>query len=123
MQWDATATGGFSGGRPWLPPLDPAVRNAADQAGDEDSMLNLVRRLIDLRRGITGTAALVAAPAGILTFDRDEHRIIINAGARPSKIDVGDRTELMLASGTGVVRPAAASIELEGHAAAVLRRG
>ena len=31
MQWDAGPRGGFTTGTPWLPPVDPAARNVADQ--------------------------------------------------------------------------------------------
>ena len=50
MQWDATPNGGFTTGTPWLPPIDPAVRNVADQRGDEESLLSLYRNLLAWRR-------------------------------------------------------------------------
>ena len=50
MQWDASPTGGFTAGAPWLPPVDPATRNVADQSRDPASLLNLYRRLLGLRR-------------------------------------------------------------------------
>jgi alpha-glucosidase len=50
MQWDGSPTGGFTDGEPWLPLVDPAERNVADQRGDPDSFLSFVRGLID-RRG------------------------------------------------------------------------
>ena len=50
MQWDATPGGGFTTGRPWLPLVDPATRNVADQAGDPRSLLSLYRVLIAVRR-------------------------------------------------------------------------
>ena len=50
MQWDASATGGFTAGEPWLPLVDPARRNVADQSGDPASLLNHYRRLLQLRR-------------------------------------------------------------------------
>src|SRR5206468_483301 len=34
MQWDATPTGGFTPGEPWLPPVDPAERNVEAQLAD-----------------------------------------------------------------------------------------
>jgi glycosidase len=46
MQWDHTATGGFTTGTPWLPMVDPEARNLADQRDDPDSLLTLYRRLI-----------------------------------------------------------------------------
>ncbi len=50
MQWDASPTGGFTSGLPWLPLVDPATRNVVAQAGDPDSLLSLYRRLLALRR-------------------------------------------------------------------------
>jgi alpha-glucosidase len=44
MQWDAK--GGFTTGTPWLPMVDPAQRNVADQRDDPDSLLNHYRALI-----------------------------------------------------------------------------
>jgi alpha-glucosidase len=49
MQWDPTPTGGFTTGEPWLPLVDPATRNVADQARDPGSILQLYRRLLALR--------------------------------------------------------------------------
>jgi alpha-glucosidase len=50
MQWTAEPNGGFTDGTPWLPLVDPAVRNVADQAGDRHSLLRLYGRLIAARR-------------------------------------------------------------------------
>jgi alpha-glucosidase len=55
MQWDAS--GGFtSGNSPWLPMVDPAERNVADQRDDPESLLNHYRELIARRkqRGANG---------------------------------------------------------------------
>ena len=43
MQWDASPTGGFTTGEPWLPPIDPAERNVEAQRGDPGSLLELYR--------------------------------------------------------------------------------
>ncbi len=51
MQWDASPGGGFTAGTPWLPLVDPAARNVADQARDPRSLLSLYRTLIAVRRG------------------------------------------------------------------------
>jgi alpha-glucosidase len=54
MQWDSS--GGFTTGTPWLPMVDAAERNVADQREDPDSLLNLYRALIARRResGLNG---------------------------------------------------------------------
>ncbi len=52
MQWDATPRGGFSAAQPWLPVVDPAERNVADQREDPGSLLSFWRELIALRKGL-----------------------------------------------------------------------
>jgi alpha-glucosidase len=52
MQWDRSATAGFSAGDalPWLPLAPDADRvNVAAEQDDPDSLLNLTRRLVRLR--------------------------------------------------------------------------
>ncbi len=50
MRWDATESGGFSHGSPWLPVHPDTAQNVADQTADPRSMLALVRTLIAVRR-------------------------------------------------------------------------
>jgi glycosidase len=50
MRWDASTSGGFSAGDPWLPVHPDSAHNVADQAADPTSMLALVRTLIALRK-------------------------------------------------------------------------
>ncbi|MEX1143044.1 MAG: alpha-amylase family glycosyl hydrolase [Thermoleophilaceae bacterium] len=50
MQWDATPTGGFTTGEPWLPAVDPDERNVGAQRSDPGSLLSLYRRLLGQRR-------------------------------------------------------------------------
>lgn len=51
MRWDASASGGFTTGEPWLPGLDQTPGfSVAEQDADPDSVLNHYRRLIALRR-------------------------------------------------------------------------
>jgi alpha-glucosidase len=52
MQWDGTRNGGFTTGEPWLPLVDPADRNVADQRTDPESLLSLYRDLLAWRRAI-----------------------------------------------------------------------
>jgi alpha-glucosidase len=52
MQWDGTPGGGFTTGEPWLPLVDPADRNVADQASDPESLLSLYRDLLAWRRAV-----------------------------------------------------------------------
>jgi alpha-glucosidase len=50
MQWNASPGGGFSTDTPWLPLVDHATRNVADQLDDSASLLSLYRQLIAVRR-------------------------------------------------------------------------
>jgi glycosidase len=78
MQWDASAGGGFSTGRAWLVPIDPAERNVGAQRGDPGSLLELYRRLIALRRELGGAFRLIEAEPGVLAYARGEHTVAIN---------------------------------------------
>jgi len=82
MQWDGSPRGGFSAGEPWLPPVDPAVRNVAAQEHDHDSILWLYRDLIAVRRELRGTPlCFVEAEPGVLAFTRGgDAVVVINAG-------------------------------------------
>lgn len=71
MQWDASPTGGFTAGTPWLPLVDPETRNVEAQRADPGSLLSLYRRLISARR---------SSPA----LGRGEHRSIF--GVAPDVI-------------------------------------
>lgn len=53
MQWDGSPNGGFTTGVPWLPLVDPAERNVADQRDDPDSLLSHYGRLLAWRRGLS----------------------------------------------------------------------
>jgi alpha-glucosidase len=79
MQWDAGPSGGFSSGRPWLPPVDQAERNVADQRDDPSSMLSFVRRLIAERRELGPEFRLLDAGEGVLAYERDGRRFQLAA--------------------------------------------
>jgi len=81
MQWDASPTGGFTAGTPWLPAVDPATRNVADERRDPASMWSLHRDLIRLRRGLRGPLEPVAAEAdGLLAYRRGDVLVALNLG-------------------------------------------
>jgi alpha-glucosidase len=84
MQWDGSPTGGFTTGKPWLPPADPESRNVADQGPDPRSILALYRRLIELRHELRGELELVDAAPELIAFTRGEHLVAVNAGDRPA---------------------------------------
>jgi alpha-glucosidase len=88
MQWDASPTGGFTGGEPWLPPVDPAGRNVEAQRDDPGSLLQLYRLLIEARRLLGDGFQLLEGFDGIVAFERPEHVVAINvtAGRQPAPV-------------------------------------
>jgi alpha-glucosidase len=113
MQWDASPQGGFTTGRPWLPLVDPAVCNVADQHDDPASMLTLVRELIALRRELGDGFELLDAADGVVAFRRGDHTVAINTTAEPLpaglsgslriQTQVGALEDGMLASHAGAI--------------------
>jgi alpha-glucosidase len=86
MQWEPDpVTGGFTTGSPWLAPVDPERRSVSAQSGQADSMLELYRALIALRRDIRGPVEMVAAGTGIVAYRRGRHLVAVNttAAAQP----------------------------------------
>jgi alpha-glucosidase len=86
MQWDATPSGGFSEGTPWLPPIDPEARSVEGQERDRGSLLHLYRDIIALRRDLDGPLELLDAADGVLAFHRGDHLVALNLAdaARPA---------------------------------------
>jgi alpha-glucosidase len=88
---------------PWLPqPLSWRGHTAADQEGDPDSMLELYRRALGLRRSIAalgdGRLEWADAPAGTLMFTREPGfacLVVFDGGP----VDVPAGWEVVLASG------------------------
>jgi alpha-glucosidase len=122
MQWDASPTGGFTSGMPWLPIVDAANRNVADQARDPGSLLSLYRRLIAVRgstpalargthRSIFGVAPDVLA--WLRKADGDRVLMLLNTGmvSRACTLD-----RLPASSGEVLVATSArsGSVELNG---------
>jgi alpha-glucosidase len=78
MQWDPSPSGGFTTGRPWLPPVDPQERNVESQGADPESLLQFYRRLIELRPGLgKGFRFLDAAP-GVVSYQRGDYVVEID---------------------------------------------
>jgi glycosidase len=96
MQWDGSSGGGFTTGEPWLPLVDPAERNVADQEGDAGSVLALYRRLGALRPQLAGAFELVEAEGSVLAFRRGQHLVVANLGAEPRPL--GHPGELVLST-------------------------
>jgi alpha-glucosidase len=75
MQWDDTASSGFSTSLPWLPVnRDYRSRNVARQAEDPDSIYTHTRVLIQLRKRHpalrSGALVLLSSSRGVLSFLR-----------------------------------------------------
>jgi alpha-glucosidase len=99
MQWDGSAAGGFSTGDAWLP-VNPetAIVSVAAQRGESDSMLELYRSLIRLRRASTALRCgnyrtVDGAPPQVFAYvrhDGDERRLVVlNFGGDPVAVDLG----------------------------------
>ncbi|MGF0171004.1 glycoside hydrolase family 13 protein [Streptomyces sp. Marseille-Q5077] len=90
-------------GAPWLPqPADWAPHTVAAQSGDPDSMLELYRTALRLRREHPalgdGTMTWLETPEGVLAFSRDPGFVcVVNLSAEPCPLP--DHTSVLLASG------------------------
>jgi alpha-glucosidase len=116
MQWDATATGGFTSGEPWLPAVDPEERSVAAQREDPDSLLHLYRRLLGLRRGLGGGFRLLDSAPGLVAFERGDHVVAVNTtGEQQPPPATGD---LVLATSDDAL----ADRRLAPHAATIVRK-
>jgi alpha-glucosidase len=89
MQWDASPSGGFTTGEPWLPPVDPESTNVEAQRQDPRSTLSLIRDLLALRRVLGEGLELVDAPPGVLAYRRGDHSIAINTTGEDRRIPFG----------------------------------
>jgi alpha-glucosidase len=107
MQWDASPSGGFTTGAPWLPPIDPEQRNVEAESGKPGSLLELYRRLIALRRELGGDFRLLPAEPGVLAFERGRHVIAINTTDEERASPAGD---LVLATHAGEGLPPHAGV-------------
>jgi oligo-1,6-glucosidase/alpha-glucosidase len=137
MQWDASPNAGFCSAEvaPWLPVHENRAKaNVADQLKDDDSLLNLYRALLRLRRDTpvlqTGNLALIDDPAmdeNILAYQRsDEDQtilVVLNFGDR--EVEFHNPTDCQdLLFSTGIVPIIDRShIFLPAYAGIVLSRG
>ena len=95
MQWDASPNAGFSTTKPWLP-VHPnhATRNVAAQRSDPNSLFNLTRKLIALRREHPalrqGDFTPVPTPKGVAAYVRGTGSgsilVALNFGKRIRKL-------------------------------------
>ena len=99
MPWDGSENAGFTTAQPWLPlNADWPTRNAARMTQEPDSILNLYRRLLAVRRGhlalSIGDFALLDADGDALAYERRHgaERLIValNLGGRPHRLALPD---------------------------------
>jgi alpha-glucosidase len=99
MQWDASATGGFTTGEPWLPAVEPERVNVEAQREDPRSMLSLVRDLLTLRRLLGPELELLDSEPGVLSYRRGDHTIAINTTAESPRVSLDGGLVLETAQG------------------------
>jgi alpha-glucosidase len=107
IPWAPTgASLGFGDGGAWLPqPPEFAPLAAGAQEGDPDSMLQLYREALAIRRerlrsgaGVDGGIAWLDLGADVVAFERsDGMRCVVNMGSEPVTLPAG---EVLLASGS-----------------------
>ena len=108
---------------PWLPqPKEWRELTVEAEAGEPDSMLELYRRALRIRRAEPalsgGPAALtwLPAPDGVLAFDRGGVACVANLS--PAPVDLPAHTEVLLASDPARRPPAASRhVSLAAHPA------
>jgi glycosidase len=110
MQWDASENGGFTTGEPWLPLIDPQERNVETQRGDPESLLELYRRLLELRPALGPDFRLLESEPGVIAYERGDHVVAVNTTAEPRSLPSGD---VVLATHSGEGLPP--------HASAIVR--
>jgi alpha-glucosidase len=128
MQWDATASAGFTGDgvTPWLPVGDNAAVNVAGQRDDPGSVLSLCRDLLRLRKAELGghIAAYRALPAppGVWAYQTGALAVLGNFTGAPVTCDVSGGPVLLSTTGpAGSAGPVAGSITLAPWQGVVLR--
>jgi alpha-glucosidase len=93
MQWDATATAGFTAAQvtPWLPVGDAAQVNVASQRDDPGSVLRFCRDLLQLRKaefgGQIASYQALPSPPGVWAYRVGDLTVLGNFSARPVGFD------------------------------------
>jgi glycosidase len=90
--------------------IDAGERNVAAQRGEAGSLLELYRRLVELRPALGEGFRLLESEPGVVAFERGEHTVLVNTTSEPRSLPAG---ELALATHDGEGLPP--------HASAVLR--
>jgi alpha-glucosidase len=130
MQWSTGPNAGFSEAEPWLPLAwdDPAM-TVEVQREDPDSVLNLFRSLVRLRKETraleVGSYRTLPAPEGVFSFERSHPEGIVqvhlNFGEEPCKLEVLESAEVLLSTGNQVTRLRSKRITLHGYQGVIVR--
>jgi alpha-glucosidase len=104
MQWDGSASAGFTIGRPWLRlGADHEEVNVAALERDPASILHLYRKLIGQRRSrstlVSGRMQFVSADRGVLRYERrgegDRILMLLNMSMDPVQMTTESGTILV----------------------------
>ena len=95
LPWDASATGGFTTGHPWLPLGEHSTINVAAEANDAHSMLALYRKLLALRQAhaalVGGTIEAITWKDGVVSYERrlgtERLKIVLNLTGTPRLVE------------------------------------
>jgi glycosidase len=114
VQWTPEpASGGFTDGVPWLAPVDPERRSVEGQAGEPDSLLELYRQLIEVRRGLGAGLEMLDAEPGVVAYARGEDVVAVNTTSEPRQAPARGAALVETVpgdAGAGVLSPHAATI-------------
>lgn len=132
MQWSGEPGAGFTLGQPWLPiAADFTAENVATQSTDPDSMLNLYKRLIELRGGQTPLSIgdyreLLATPE-LLVFERryQTRRLIVALNFSATLQNVSHQPEVRVLLSTLRLRSAdpVSQLHLQAHEGVIAEVG
>jgi alpha-glucosidase len=127
MVWDAAArNGGFSTAKPWLPVPGKHLSQAVNvQQGDDHSLLEHYRRFLTFRRAhpalAKGDITFIESQGDTVAFTRragnEQIVCVFNLGARPTEIDLGDRSLHPLPGHGFSGQTSTGSIQLGGYGA------
>ena len=134
MQWSGSKNAGFTQGEPWLPIAEDYPRmNVEAERDDRASMLNLYKRLIDLRRHErafeVGSFEPVAAEGDLLTYlrryDASAFLVALNFSREPTTVDFSCKAahaKIVLSTRQDRRRESArGTVELQGEEGVIVR--
>jgi alpha-glucosidase len=130
MQWSPGPNAGFSESEPWLPLAsdDPAMTVEA-QREDPDSVLNLFRSLVRLRKDVpalaVGSYRTLPAPDGVFSFERSHPEgtvhVHLNFGGASREVEVPDGAEVLLSTAGAGSAPRDGLLQVRGSEGVIVR--